>query len=370
MNINVEDASFCATTEAPQAEITQLLQLQHSEEKRTIIVGSIALGHSKLLSREEEVQLFGELNLGRQAQTAKLVCNGLRSFLWYEPTEVPEIEQMIDRAKEARDRIIMSNTRLVYSRARKIERKYQSKDLEFGDLFQEGMFGLFRAIDRFDPSKGFKLATLATDFIDNDIENAIKNKKRNIHIPKGVSDDASRIERKRLTWRQDHGREPTIEEIAEELGMNDSRIESENMVRYRGGTISLSTPRASDGRKSDSTIVDTISDNTQLGVEEQAVESLTNEERKRYLLGLLKITGLKEREIEILGLRFGLGTIGLGTTGEVLNNVEIGKLYNVSRQRIDQIVKKVVKKLRDAAGATTTEEVLEELKTKDKAGVS
>lgn len=352
------DPSFIAAG-VLQAEITQPPQRRSSEEMRTIIVGSIALGPSKLLTREEEVQLFGELNLGRQAQTAKIVCNGLRGFLGYEPSEAPEVEQIIDRGKEARDKIIMSNTRLVFSRACKL----QNRGLKLPDLFQEGMFGLFKAIDKFDPSRGLSLSTLATKCIDQFIKRAIKDNKRNIHIPIGVSDSVNMIMNKREELLQrNHGREPTPEEIAEELGMDSGQIDNEGLIMYRGRTISLNAPRASDESSGGHTLIERVSDSTQAGTEEKAVDLLTKGEKRRELLSLMESASLTDREKLVLGIRYGLGTVGKG-----LSDVEIGRLSDVTRQRIQQIAMRAIGKLRTAAGISTVKEILEQIKTPDQA---
>jgi len=330
------DYTLSGSPEAPIAGAMRSPQ-RFIPEKRTASFGSVNLGDSKLLTREEEVTLFGELNLGRQAQTAMLVCNGLRSFLGYEPVEVPEIKQMIDDGQWAKNRIVMSNTLLVLSRAR--AKKFQNRGLELSDMFQEGIFGLYRAIDKFDPTLGFKFSTLACICIDNAIERSIADTSRTIRIPYYASRAARLVAGKRNELWQLNGVEPTSAQIGDALAMQPCDITKYDLLRTINGTISLDASFGPGGDEDKRLVGDYVGDRTTAGPEETAINKVPVIDKDR----LYELAGLKSREIEMIELRY-----GINENGQVHTLEEVGTKYGLTKERIRQIVKDAMCKLEKA----------------------
>ena len=244
------------------------------------------------------------------------------------PEEEVDLAKRIENGdKDARDLLIQSNLRLVVS----IARKYTGRGMLFLDLIQEGNLGLMKAVEKFDYTKGFKFSTYATWWIRQAITRAIADQARTIRIPVHMVETINKMNRISKELVQQLGHDPTAEQIAERMGNNMTPEKVREIQKIALDPVSLETPI---GEEDDSHLGDFLEDQNAQLPEDYANEQLLKEEINDVL------SGLTEREEKVLRLRFGL------IDGRTRTLEEVGKEFNVTRERIRQIEAKALRKLK------------------------
>lgn len=281
------------------------------------------IGQIPLLTHELETKYAVQVSNGRYAK--EQLEEYQQGILDLEEQDVEELKETIRIAADAKNKLVEANYRLVVS----IAKRYVGRGLLFLDLIQEGNMGLMRAVDKFDYEKGFKFSTYATWWIRQAITRAVADQARTIRIPVHMVETINKMIRIQRQLIQDLGREPSIEEIADKMGITPEKVQ--NIQRIAKEPISL---EAHVGEEEDSSLGDFISDPNALTPHEYMLQEMV----KQTLDEVLET--LTDREEKVLRLRYGLFD-GKNHTLE-----EVGREFGVTRERIRQIEAKALRKLR------------------------
>ena len=294
------------------------------------------IGKVNLLSSDEEIELAQAMGAGAEAkeQLAELEESGEEI-----PAEVlAELNKAIKRGERAKQRLAEANLRLVVS----IAKRYVGRGMQFLDLIQEGNLGLIKAVEKFDYTKGYKFSTYATWWIRQAITRAIADQARTIRIPVHMVETINKVKKVNSQLLHENGHEPTNEQIAEKLEMPVEKVRE--IMRVAQEPVSLETPI---GEEEDSHLGDFIPDEDAPAPSDVASLTMLKEQLNEVL------ATLTPREAKVLRLRFGLED-GRSRTLE-----EVGKEFNVTRERIRQIEAKALRKLRHPSRSKKLKDFLE-----------
>lgn len=301
------------------------------------------IGKVPLLSADEEIELAQNMEDGAVATEKINVLKGrLDGASEEEKAEIKEeiktLQRNVDKGADAKKRLAEANLRLVVS----IAKRYVGRGMLFLDLIQEGNLGLIKAVEKFDYKKGYKFSTYATWWIRQAITRAIADQARTIRIPVHMVETINKLIRVSRQLLQELGREPSPEEIAKEMNMPVERVRE--ILKISQEPVSLETPI---GEEEDSHLGDFIKDDN-VPVPADAAAFTLLKEQLEEVLGTLT-----EREQKVLTLRFGL------EDGRARTLEEVGKEFNVTRERIRQIEAKALRKLRHPSRSRKLKDYLE-----------
>ena len=302
------------------------------------------IGKVPLLSADEEIELAQKMEAGSVAVEKipllkeRLAETGEEQEKEEIQAEIKALQLDVDRGSDAKKRLAEANLRLVVS----IAKRYVGRGMLFLDLIQEGNLGLIKAVEKFDYRKGYKFSTYATWWIRQAITRAIADQARTIRIPVHMVETINKLIRVSRQLLQELGREPTPEEIAEEMKMPVERVRE--ILKISQEPVSLETPI---GEEEDSHLGDFIKDDN-VPVPADAATFTLLKEQLEEVLGTLT-----EREQKVLTLRFGL------EDGRARTLEEVGKEFNVTRERIRQIEAKALRKLRHPSRSRKLKDYLE-----------
>ena len=302
------------------------------------------IGKVPLLSAEEEIELAKKMEAGAVAEE-KISLLKTRMQESEDDAEkeeikaeIKELQKEVDWGDDAKKRLAEANLRLVVS----IAKRYVGRGMLFLDLIQEGNLGLIKAVEKFDYRKGYKFSTYATWWIRQAITRAIADQARTIRIPVHMVETINKLIRVSRQLLQELGREPSPEEIAAEMNMPVDRVRE--ILKISQEPVSLETPI---GEEEDSHLGDFIKDDNVPAPADAAAFTLLKEQLEEVL------GTLTEREQKVLTLRFGL------EDGRARTLEEVGKEFNVTRERIRQIEAKALRKLRHPSRSRKLKDYLE-----------
>ncbi len=271
-----------------------------------------------LLKAWEEKVLAQRIEVGRYSREELAKGNVSK-------TRQRELRSLIENGWEAREHLIIANSRLVIS----VAKKYMGRGVPFLDLIQEGNIGLMRAAKKFDYHRGFKFSTYATWWIRQAVTRALADQSRTIRVPVHMGDQISKMLRAQHKLKQQLSRDPTVDELALELDVPPKKVE--NMIKVSRRPLSLQLPI---GDEEEDVLGDFIEDSDSTPPDESATFNLLRE----HLASMLDL--LPPREARILQLRYGL------IDGEILTLNEVGRKMGVTRERVRQIEAQALSRLR------------------------
>ncbi len=273
-----------------------------------------------LLSIDEELELAKRIERGRQARQEKLRQNGHRSA-----ATMRKLDPVIEDGRQARDHLIKANTRLVVS----IAKRYMGRGVAFLDLIQEGNLGLMKAVEKYDHKRGFRFSTYATWWIRQTITRAISDQARTIRVPVHMIDRIRQLYKCNHELEQKLGRQPTLEELSEALGLPAKKVQW--IMRVSWLPLSLESPVGDDEETELGQFIEDQFSPTPL---QSAYQSILKEKLEEVL------STLSPREARILRLRFGLDD------GTPYTLEEVGRKFGLTRERIRQIEGHALRQLR------------------------
>ena len=280
------------------------------------------LSNEELAITAENVDAFAD-------DSVRLYLREIGKIPLLTPEEEADLAQRIVKGdKKAKDKMVEANMRLVVS----IAKRYGGRGLDFLDLIQEGNTGLLRAVDKFDPDKGFKFSTYATWWVRQAITRAIADQARTIRIPVHMVETINKVLRTTRKLTTELNREPTNEEIAAALDMEPEKIDY--VMRIKQDIASLDASISREGDDEESVLGDFVEDEERDSPEDSAANQILKEQLSEI------IATLTDREQKIISLRFGIG----GGRPHTLE--EVGAEFDVTRERIRQIEAKALSKLR------------------------
>jgi RNA polymerase primary sigma factor len=285
-----------------------------------------SLNSLPMVSAEEERDLAEKIVAGTIAAADLIEAND---------ADVPALEAAVAAGRVARERLVEANLRLVVA----IGKRYRNRGVSFLDLIQEGNSGLVRAVERFDPARGFRLSTYATWWIRQAMGRAIADQARTIRIPAHVFDSLGRVMRAQRTLTQELGREPLIDEIAKRVKLSPDQVI--NLLSFDRSTVSFD-PASEDGANFDEMLEDASAESPSLAYDRLALSAA--------LRGAME--DLSEREQAVMSLRFGLDD------GKAKSLEEVGRIFGVTRERVRQIESRTLAKLRTPLARAQFEEFL------------
>ena len=290
------------------------------------------IGKVALLTPEEEINLAQKMNAGALAQEQ------LDEAEDFPPEDLAQLKKLVKEGDRAKQKLAEANLRLVVS----IAKRYVGRGMLFLDLIQEGNLGLIKAVEKFDYTKGYKFSTYATWWIRQAITRAIADQARTIRIPVHMVETINKVIRVSRQLLQELGHDPSPEEISEEMNMPVDKVRE--ILKIAQEPVSLETPI---GEEEDSHLGDFVPDDSASEPSEAASFTLLKEQ-------LVDVLGtLTPREEKVLKLRFGI------EDGRTRTLEEVGKEFNVTRERIRQIEAKALRKLRHPSRSKRLKDFLE-----------
>lgn len=321
------DVLEAAGVEIDVSDVLDLIGSSDALDSPTIDdMEAIESGELEAAPTDEELERYDDLGDGKLDDPVRMYLKEIGKIKLLTPEEELALaKRMAEGDEEAHKRMSEANLRLVVS----IAKRYVGRGMQLLDLIQEGNLGLMKAVEKFDYTKGYKFSTYATWWIRQSITRAIADQARTIRIPVHMVETINRVLRTSHSMVQSLGREPTTEEVAQELHMEVSKVEE--IMKIAQEPVSLETPV---GEEEDSHLGDFLPDSDASQPSEEASHTLLHEQLEDVL------ATLTPREQQVLRMRFGL------QDGKPHTLEEVGKEFDVTRERIRQIESKALRKLR------------------------